>query len=638
MNKLNIKYGFAFKLSLYVIPSIIIIFLFVLFYNYYITRSTILDDIESYMLILASSVIDKMENGLSAAQQTAEDLAYVFEHTNPTKDEINNLFQKINESNEQIYGLFIACEPYTMNKTKYYYCPYSYERPKGRISYIDLGENKYDYFKKSWYTIPKNENKKIWTEPYFDEKTGVNIVAYSCPFYKTINGKRKFSGVIVCEITIDRLIEYVSEINLRHSGVAFLISNKGTYLSHKDKNVVKESIFSIANKYNLPALAQLGEKMIKKETGVSHYYSSFLKKECIVSYTPLETTGWSLAIVIPKDEIFSRLNSITLKLFLMGLLGYFLSLLFIIILARKITIPLRNLANATYEIGKGNFTVNIPDITTTDEIGILSGSFRSMQDNLKKYIVNLKETTATKERIEKELSIAREIQQSIVPTNFPDIKQFDIYTVLNPAREVGGDLYDFFFIDDKHFCFAIGDVSGKGVPAALFMAIIRTLLRAKVSLIMEPELVLTAMSDELYKENKSSMFVTLFLGVLDIETGVLEYCNAGHSPPLIHTAQKGFYYFHTEKPYPPLGIVSDVNYKGNKIKLLSEDILFLYTDGITEAMNVDNIQFSEEKLLKVLTDNKDENVVNIANKVMAAVESHASGIIQSDDIAILILK
>ena len=342
----------------------------------------------------------------------------------------------------------------------------------------------------------------------------------------------------------------------------------------------------------------------------------------------------SSGITIPKDQ------PVSLKLFIIGVVGYILTLTLIIILANRITMPLRTLASATYEIGKGDFSAKLPVISSTDEIGVLSHSFCIMQENLMKYIANLKKTTAAKEKIEQELSIAHEIQQSLLPHKFPHLKQIDLYATLIPAKEVGGDLYDFFFIDEKHLCFAIGDVSGKGVPAALFMAVIKTLLRAKVSLTIDPAKVFNAMNADLCKDNESCMFVTFFLGVLNIETGVLEYCNAGHNPPLIYTANKGFYYLNTESSHLPLGVMVDVNYVENRLGLLPEDIFFLYTDGVTEAMNIDDIQFSEEKLLNVLNKNKnkDKTVSDIVNNVKMAVEQYVSGMVQSDDITMLVFK
>jgi len=260
-----------------------------------------------------------------------------------------------------------------------------------------------------------------------------------------------------------------------------------------------------------------------------------------------------------------------------------------------------------------------------------------MQDNLIKYIDNLQVTTAAKEKMQSELDIAKNIQQSILPHNFPEMKEFEIYAALLPAREVSGDLYDFFMLDDEHFCFAIGDVSGKGVPASLFMAITKTLLRAKIKLSRNSAEVMKAINEEVSRENESMMFVTFLLCILNIKTGELEYCNAVHNPPLVHTAEKGFYYLRADVVYPPLG-VSQANYESLKLKLHPEDIFFMYTDGITEAMSSDFVEFSEEKLIEVITRNKEENVVSLVNNVKSAVQGHASGADQSDDITIVALK
>ncbi|MEI6057251.1 MAG: SpoIIE family protein phosphatase, partial [Lentisphaerota bacterium] len=314
------------------------------------------------------------------------------------------------------------------------------------------------------------------------------------------------------------------------------------------------------------------------------------------------------------------------------------TLLMILILSSRATIPLRSLAKATRKIGQGEFNVAIPNITSRDEIGMLSSSFVAMQENLIKYVNNLQTTTAAKEKIEKELSIAREIQRSIVPHNFPAVKEFELYAELLPAREVGGDLYDFFFIDNTHLCFAIGDVSGKGVPAALFMAITKTLLRAKISLHSNPDEVIRAMNNDLFRDNESVMFVTFFLCILNIQTGELECCNAGHNPPLLYKSGKEFEYLTTDNPSPPIGILEDAEYSTQKIKLFPEDIFFLYTDGITEAMNNQDSQFSDEKLLEIMSNNKNKPVIEIVNNVISAVADHASGADQSDDITLLVLK
>jgi sigma-B regulation protein RsbU (phosphoserine phosphatase) len=510
--------------------------------------------------------------------------------------------------------------------------------------YLDIGNEGYNYFKQDWYTEPKKLHKGTWSEPHFHEGGGssnVLMLTYSEPFFKTIDEKRAFCGVVTCDLDLNWLETYISKMQIFENGYVFILSSKGTYIGHKDKDytLLKGDIFALAEKRGDPHLKELGQRMISGQHGFGTYYSLTLNKNCFIHYAPLEETGWSVGIVIPEDELFSDLDTVTFKLFVIGLVGYVLTLVLIIFLATKMTMPLRTLASASREIGEGDFNAELPSISSKDEIGILSRAFQSMQLNLTKYIANLQETTAAKERIEKELTIAYEIQQSLLPHKFPRLKAIDLYATLIPAKEVGGDLYDFFFIDEKHLCFAIGDVSGKGVPAALLMAVTKTLLRAKIGAIFDIAEVLNAMNEDLRKENESYMFITFFLGILNIETGLLEYCNAGHNLPLIHTTKKGFHYFHTEeKTFPPLGIAADTRYVGNRLELLPEDILFLYTDGVTEAMNIDNVQFSEEKLIDILDKNKDEMVSDIINNVKVAVEQHASGTTQSDDITMLILK
>jgi len=641
MDKVKVKYSFAFKLSLYILTCFVITFLSVLIYNYHVSKNIVINDAKEDAEILTKVILAKVNGEINIIQRIAEDISYVFEYSKPTENQLLTILKDVIKSYDGMYSCSVAFEPYMFDKTKYYFNPYFYKQ-NNSVKYLNNEDKNYNYFKSNWYTIPKKLNTSTWIEPYFDERAkNILMLTYSFPFFTTTNGEKKLSGVIVCSIDLKWLEIFLNSIKVFKTGYVFMLSANGVFIGFENENYYKsgKDISSfLAKKRGNVNLKELKKTMISKQTGIEEYYSSTLGKKCFISYQPLEKTGWFICVVVSEDELFSNLNIVTLKLFIMGLVGYILTLVTIIILANKMTIPLRSLASATYKIGKGDLNVKLPTFSTTDEIGVLSQSFCIMQESLIKYIANLQETTVAKEKIEKELSIAREIQQGLLPHKFPNLKQIDLYATLIPAREVGGDLYDFFFIDEKHLCFAIGDVSGKGVPSALFMAIAKTLLRAKISLTIDPAKILNAMNEDLCKENESFMFVTFFLGILNIETGLLEYCNAGHNPPLIHTTKKDFYYLHTEDAHPPLGIGADVNYVGNRLKLLPEDIFFLYTDGVTEAMNIDNIPFSEEKLLDILAKKKDETVENISNNVKMAVAQHVSGAIQSDDITMFILK
>ena len=258
----------------------------------------------------------------------------------------------------------------------------------------------------------------------------------------------------------------------------------------------------------------------------------------------------------------------------------------------------------TRRIAGGDFTQRIA-ISAKNEIGTLAASFNEMTRRLNESIEHLKETTAAKERIESELQIAHEIQMSMVPKifpPFPDRSEFDIFAALVPAKEVGGDLYDFFFIDDDHLCFAVGDVSGKGVPASLFMAVTKTLFRATAGNGGTPGEILARLNTEICRDNESCMFVTFFCGILNIRTGQVDYSNGGHNLP---------YYLRRDGVSPlenfggiSLGLVEQSPYASGRMVLRPGEALLLYTDGVTEAMDLSKTLYSDERLEQFLGTNR----------------------------------
>jgi sigma-B regulation protein RsbU (phosphoserine phosphatase) len=260
-----------------------------------------------------------------------------------------------------------------------------------------------------------------------------------------------------------------------------------------------------------------------------------------------------------------------------------------------------------------------------------------MKTSLKQYIKELTETTAAKERIESELKVAHDIQMSLLPKLFPERKEFDIYATLEPAREVGGDLYDFSLLGEDHLFFLIGDVSGKGVPAALFMAVAKTLLNRQAEKCTDPSLVLTQVNKELCRENESSMFVTLFCGLLNLKTGDLLFSNAGHNPPLmIRSGQKPEWIKVPEEFV--LGVMEDAVYRTERIFLDPGDRILLYTDGVTEAMNQQKAFYSEKRLMSTVERGKNASVEALIQEVLRSVKEFTEGEALSDDITLLALQ
>ncbi|MGE5396084.1 MAG: PP2C family protein-serine/threonine phosphatase [Chitinophagales bacterium] len=249
-------------------------------------------------------------------------------------------------------------------------------------------------------------------------------------------------------------------------------------------------------------------------------------------------------------------------------------------------------------------------------------------------------TEAAKRLIEGELMVAREIQMSIVPRIFPPFpnrSDLELYAILEPAKEVGGDFYDFFFIDDDRLFFVIGDVSGKGVPASLFMAVTRTLLRSKTSHESKPDEILAMANDILCQDNDSAMFVTVFCGILDTRTGRVEYCNGGHNPPFVARANGQVERVEGANGIA-LGIMEDMFYSTRELILNSGDCLVMYTDGVTEAMNTVEELYGEDRLVEVLHASCGETAAGIIEISRTSINAFTTGAAQSDDITMLTVR
>ncbi len=340
------------------------------------------------------------------------------------------------------------------------------------------------------------------------------------------------------------------------------------------------------------------------------------------------------------SNMIKETKEVTLILIAIALLSTLIAIgIAFISTERWVVGPIHNLIKGTRRVGKGELETKF-DIRTRDEIWELGNAFNEMTTNLKNYINQLADVTASKERIESELSIAHDIQMGILPKIFPPFPgrpEFDIHATLEPAKEVGGDLYDFFFMDDDHLCFTIGDVSGKGVPASLFMAITKTLNKAKTTKGLSPDIVLSRVNQDLSMDNPSLMFVTLFLGILNTRTGELEYSNGGHNPP---------YIVHNNGDIEPvettngmaLGVMEDFSYQSKKIVLQKGETIFLYTDGVTEAMNEREELFSEKRLENGIATLKDKPVQEVVAGIMEKVRAFSKGLPQTDDITMMILR
>ena len=507
---------------------------------------------------------------------------------------------------------------------------------------MELGSPTYHYFHMDWYQIPKEMGITVWTEPYFDEGGGgILMTTYAAPIRRLRGGKRTFIGVVTADVSLGWLQSFVNSVTVFKSGYAFLLSRNGAFVTHpKRELVMNETIFSFAEEHGDAQLREIGKEMIAGRTGFVEIVSHVTGKPSFLYFAPVPSTDGSVGVIFPKDELLAdvvQLGKSTLGLGVIGVLALFTT---VALIARSIARPIRRLSDSAMEIASGNLDLDLPEVASRDEVRDLADSFFVMRRSLKEYIANLTATTASKERIESELRIAREIQMGILPKVFPPFPgrdEFDIHAMIQPARHVGGDLYDFFFVDEHTFCFVVGDVSDKGVPAALFMAVTKTLLKVVAGRGLSPGEVLSRVNDDLCEENDSCMFVTLFCAMLDTRSGLVRYASAGHNPPVLAPKEGPPRFIPTERQ-PVAGAMPGVQYGTDTLTLLPGEVLLLYTDGVTEAMTAAKDIYSDERLIEQMRGAGESTARALIDALSASIAQFTGGAEQSDDITMLALR
>ena len=635
------------RLILAVTLSTSVIFAGMLGFNHLRSRALIETEVASSAHYLALASANRVEAALSTTARVVEITARQLEQdqindprVDPASDRsVRQMLQRTLENNPEIYGTTIAFEPVGSARAARLHAPYAY-RDGAEIKTVQL-EAAYDYRVQDWYQIPRELERAGWSEPYFDEGGGNTLMAtYSVPFYAGSGATRRLMGVVTADISLDWLAQTIGAIKVLDSGYAFLLSRNGSIVTHPvTDHVMNESIFSLAEAADDTALREVGRRMLRGESGFVPY-RGLAGAPARLYYGPIPAAGWSLAIVFPERELFAGIRELTLTVAAIGLLGILLIALVVVLIARSITRPLHSLAIAAGRMRNGDFDVQLPAQTAHDEVGDLSRAFAAMNRDLQIHIRDLVATTSAKERIEGELSIAHDIQMSILPKMlppFPHREEFSLFAVIEPAKEVGGDFYDFFQLDDDHLCLVVADVSGKGVPASLFMAVTKTLIKATARMDLSPAEILSRVNDQMARDNDQSMFVTVFCAVLDLRDGALVYTNAGHNPPLLIPRQGPPHYFPKTRQLV-IGAVEDYPYQAETMRLTPGDRLLLYTDGVTEAMNLQDELYDEQRLLAVCNELQGEPIFDLVKGTVASIKAFAGTAPQSDDITLMAIE
>lgn len=602
-------------------------------YNYFSARQLLEEELSLKARYLAQATALRIEVDGRAVEKIVQLLEVMLEEQERDIEEEYLLLERVLAASPEIYGTAIA--PYPIGPAPYV-C--RAEPPDQGFERYDLHQDNYKYEVWDWFTLPHDLNRAIWTEPYFDEGAGrVLMVTRAAPLHNP-NAPDEFAGVVTGDVSLEKLRKMFSKLEVGRSGYAFLISSTGRFISHPVQDfVMNETIFSQAEERGSESLRRLGQRMIRGEKGFDHYVSLATGKESWLAFAPVSSSGWSIGLVFPKEELLDVVFALTRESVLLGLVGFVMLFAVAMAIARSITRPLRLLGKAVGVLSTGDLDARLPVIKGKDEVAGLASAVEAMRGDLKRHIADLKTTTAAKERIESEINIAHEIQMSLVPHTFPPFPErtdMEVYAVLEPARQIGGDFYDFFMLNKDELCLVIGDVSGKGIPAALFMAVTRTLLRSIWQDEQSPAAALSRMNNELAQDNDSCMFVTVFCARINLATGSFTYASGGHNPPFLLRKGQGAEFIPNVTGMV-VGSIPDVPFDEGRLNLSPGDAVFLYTDGLTEAMNEQGELSGDDWALGEVDKFSAQSCAEMVKGMRTAIENHTRGAEQSDDITMV---
>ena len=573
-----------FSLTIIIVAALLLQLISTLQYSY--TRRLLTEELEkraeselSMKAIIVKNTLNMSENSLMGH---VWDLKRNLFHPDSTY----SVMEWVLRSHPNLTGCWVAFEPYYFPEKGRLFEPYAW-RDGDEIRTTEIAKEGRDYTNNKYYKLAHELNKPIWTDAYRDRLSKVTMVTYLIPIHDHRDSTVALFGL---DISTELLGDTLNYRHVYPSSFDILLTSKGELLAYPNPDSVsRATVENVVRIINDSTVAKGTGKSGRCRTATFHDPDD--DEKGYVYFAPFKgSPDWQIAVVCYDKEAFGKLRTMR------RIIGW-LMLAGIIVL------------------------------------GIIIMRFARNANRLQ--AANLEQ-----ERLGSELRIANNIQQQMLPETFPpypDRNDIDIYGALTPAREVGGDLFDFFLRNEKLF-FCIGDVSGKGVPSAMVMAVAHALFRAFSAHESNPARIMQAINEATCERNTTNMFVTFFIGVLDLPTGLLRYCNAGHDAPYV--LENGKWSALSCKPHLPVGLFNDVKYGVQEMQLNTDSKIFLYTDGLTEAMDGEWNQFGLQRVEEVLGRCADRglNLVDTINTMSEAVRQFVKGAEQSDDLTMMVVS
>ena len=516
----------AFRISIYVLIIVALVLVVFTGINYSVSRRIFIDKTKISAQQVQERVYENIENRLINIMSRGVELSQISLENYPGgREGIGELLKTYVGGLDGVAG----CAVTVGHGVEQYLIGYSKILDSVFIAESDK------YSGEEWYNKPMETGEIFWSEPHHDVLSEeIKMITVSIPIF--LNDKP--SGVVGVRISLDWLDRLVSSMKVFDSGFAFLISKEHRLLTYLRKDyIMTHRLEDLTLNLSEDELKLFFDNIDSGKTGILMIKEpKVFDEKLFVMHHPMDLFNGTLLVIIPASEVLGDLNTLTLKLFAISTLALLLVVAFVFVIVRKFLNPLKNLSTSVKLFGEGEFDVHFPEPSVLDEVGMLSQSFIRMKDNLIQNELLLEQSTEERQKIETQIDFAARIQNSILPKETPKFLKdsgIDIFGLLKPAKKVGGDLFDYFISEEKQLYFIIGDVTGKGIPASFFMGMTRTYFRVEGKYNQSVKELVNKVNQDLCQSNTESIFVTLFCGILDLETWQLEYCNAGHNLPRI---------------------------------------------------------------------------------------------------------
>ncbi len=630
--------SFSARLTFYVLLLTTLIFMgIVLLFNSYNRKHEALHA-EKFTSALQQNIILKIDNDLSGVEEAMHIVQAQVGRRVDSSESVDRLLRRVLEGNKLLTGVGVAFRPsyYGEGKERLNF-DYFYRNDSTRqTEYINEAKSSSDYTQREWFKNALATGKEVWRDPYIDyENRHECLTSFVLP---CLDEEGQVYAVLLADVELTDLTIDLNRLQQYDGSYSFIISRDGKYVAHPNRGLIlRTSIYDQARELGNPMLDTVGHRMTAGQTGTVN--TSIEDDSVMICFAPMTQAGWYVGSVNPYRSITSQLGSTTYTVLLLLLAGLAVLLVCVRLLIKSMLRPVKKLTDAAHLIARGNFSVPLPPVHTNDDIRKLHDAFYHMQQSLGEYTRELESTTRAKERIESELHIARNIQMSLVPklfSPFLSCEELEIFASLKPAKEVGGDFYDF-ILKGGRLKFVIGDVSGKGIPASLVMVISSTLFRVFAHNTDSPAEIVGQLNNAIAENNEACMFVTFFCGELDLSTGKLTFCNAGHNAPAIIGKDGKAYYLPMDSNLP-LGIIGSYEFKNQQIDLPKGSAMLLYTDGLTEGENASKELFGEDRTLQAAEAYAQCDARGIVDGVTKSLGNFVGNAEQSDDLTLLCIR